>query len=89
MAVRRRSGNFTLNSFYCLQCGEKSMELPRRRGYKYKKFHRKKLWCPKCGTTINHVECRNEGEILEFKENFANGDYVEEAKESIEHIFLI
>lgn len=35
---------------------------------------------------VNHIECRNDKEIEEFKENFAAGAYKEELEESLKVI---
>ena len=69
--------------FFCLNCGNEGIPLIRKNNHFYGKFHRKKLYCLHCKLEVNHMECRSEEEIQEFKENFANGDYIEEAKESI------
>lgn len=74
-----------VHEFYCLNCG-KSVSLPRRIGKGYKKFHRKKLYCPYCQNEVNHVECRDELEAAEFKKRFAAGEFVEEAQASIQRI---
>ena len=53
-------GNLELNSFYCINCGNKSMELPRKRGCRSETFHRKNLYCPHCKLTLNHIEIKND-----------------------------
>lgn len=73
------------NDFYCLNCGNRSMTLPRTRGFLHEKGHRKKLWCCQCGKYLNHIEVNNDEEAFEFKEAFERGDFMEEAAESIEH----
>lgn len=73
------------NDFYCINCGAKGIPIPRA-GNKLKlKGHRKKMYCPNCRHDTNHVECRNMYEVNEFLENFKNGVYIEEAKETLEH----
>lgn len=73
-----------MNSFYCINCGKKTLDLPRNRGFQHEKFHRKKLYCFNCKTEINHVECKNDEEVWDFKEDFLNGNFKEEALESLE-----
>lgn len=73
------------NDFYCLNCGNRSMTLPRTRGFLNGKFHRKRLYCPLCRLDCNHVEVQTDEEAFEFKEAFERGDFKEEAAESIEH----
>lgn len=71
------------HDFYCLNCGKKSIPLSRKVGHQHSKNHRKKLYCPFCKTTVNHIEVRNYDEKEDFLEKFANGEFAEEAKESI------
>ena len=75
-----------VHDFYCMNCGHKSISLARKRGKLHSKFHRKKMYCPYCGNVVNHIEVRNELEEYEIKEMIENGDYVEEAQESMEFI---
>lgn len=82
----RTKTNFKFHSFYCINCGEKIMDLPRTTSHQYQKHHRKVLYCPWCQVTCNAVECRNDSEVFEFKEAFAEGEYKEEAKASQEYI---
>ena len=74
------------HSFYCLQCGRKGIPLARKEGRQHKSFHRKKMYCVFCKEELNHIECKNYAEVLEFRENFENGVYVDEAKESISYV---
>lgn len=76
----------TIHDFYCINCGEKGISLPRKRGRQYGKFHRKKMYCPHCGAIVNHIEVRNDIETWEFKNAFDAGEFEEEAKESLEFI---
>ena len=75
---------FSEHSFWCINCGQRGLPVQRRVSHNHSKHHRKKLWCPNCKMEINHVECRNDDEIYEFKENFKNGVYIDEAKESMD-----
>lgn len=79
-------GKVVEHSFYCIRCGNKGIPLQRKVGYQREKLHRKKLWCPTCNEEINHVECRNYLDVEEFKENFKNGVYKDEAEESLSHV---
>lgn len=75
-----------MHDFYCLNCGQKSLTLPRKIGRQYKSGHRKKLYCPHCHTEVNHIECKNDFDVWEFKQAFEAGEFQEEAKESMEFI---
>lgn len=74
------------HSFYCLKCGQKGIPLARKEGHQHKSFHRKKLFCVFCKEEVNHIECKNYAEVLEFRENFENGVYLDEAEESISYV---
>lgn len=67
------------HSFYCPKCGQKTMVLPRKKSLNKGAFHRKKLYCPWCKQIFNTIECRNDEEVLLFKEKFLNGEFAEEA----------
>ena len=75
--------NFIEADFYCINCGNKTLPLQRHRGHLHGKFHRKKLYCIYCKEEINCVECKTEKEVETFKICFNNGDFINEAKESL------
>lgn len=78
-----RRGAMESHSFYCIKCGNRGLDIPRRVSHQYGKFHRKKLYCIYCKEEVNHIECRNSIEVEEFKENFKNGVYKDECEESL------
>lgn len=80
------SQKFTLNEFYCLNCGELSMSLPRPRGKQHEKFHKKLLYCPKCKIQINHVEVRNDAERIEFFDLYEAGKFETARNESLNFV---
>ena len=74
------------HTFWCIRCGNRGVDLQRKVNHRHGKHHRKKLWCPWCKMEVNHVECRNDWEVEEFKEKFAAGEYKQELKESLNYI---
>ena len=74
------------HSFYCINCGQRGIPLSRPQGFKHEKMHRKKLYCVTCKCEVNHVECKTFDEIEEFRNNFTNGVYKNEAKESLSFV---
>ena len=76
----KRGWRFELHDFYCMNCGQRTMTLPRNVAKKKEKFHRKKLYCPYCQITINQIECRNDWEAYEFKQDFEAGAYKDECE---------
>ena len=77
---------YEMHDFYCINCGRKGLPCQRKMGRMHGGFHRKKLWCYTCKTEVNHVEVRNQEEKEIFMEAFNNGEYKEEANESICHV---
>ena len=72
-----------VSEFWCINCGNKGIPILRGRGRMREQGHRKALYCITCKTVINHVETRNEDEAQLFREEFAEGQYAEEALRSI------
>lgn len=77
---------YARHEFYCIKCGNRGIDLMRKQGHQHKKFHRKKLYCIHCKTEVNHVECKNAEDVAIFKEQFANGDFIEECQESLDYL---
>lgn len=75
-----------IHSFYCLNCGKKAMDLPRKKGHKHKDFHRKKLYCPWCKMEINCIEIKDKTQEEQFKIDFKNGVYNDEKEISLDHV---
>lgn len=74
-----------IHDFYCLNCGN-HIPIPRKTNKMREKFHRKKLYCPFCRLKINMVEIRNFEEKEQFLEDFRNGVFEDEKKESLDYI---
>ena len=81
---RRRSDSYDIHRFFCINCGNEGIPLARKTSLNKAAFHRKKLYCPYCQCNVNHVECRTEEEVLQFKKDFNKKIFKEEAIESIE-----
>lgn len=81
-----RMGAYEAHDFYCIKCGNKGLSLQRKINHKHGKHHRKKLWCPYCKMEVNHIECRNDTEVAEFKEQWIKGEYKTELEESLNTI---
>jgi hypothetical protein len=77
---------YETHDFYCMNCGAKGIPISRRNGRQHEKFHRKVLYCPTCRQTVNHIECRNDQEVEDFKKNFENGVYKDEAEASMAYV---
>lgn len=76
---------FETHTFWCIRCGQQTIPIMRKAGFMHGKFHRKKLYCLHCKAEINCIECRNDNEVWEFKRNFEEGVYKDEAEESLSH----
>lgn len=84
--MARRNNKMVMNDFYCMNCGKKNMTLPRRDSHQHGRFHRKRLYCFYCKEEVNHIECKTYEDVMEFRENFENGVYEDEAKDSISYV---
>ena len=82
----RRNSNIVFNSFYCMKCGNKSYNFTRKKDGQKAKIHRKKMYCPHCRIEVNHVECRNEEDVFQFKQDFEDGVFKEELEKSLEYL---
>lgn len=69
------------HSFWCIKCGNCGLPIYRKKSSLRKKFHKKKLYCIHCGIETNHIECRDDEEVQNFKELFKEGVYLKEASE--------
>ena len=81
-----RRSKVIFHSFYCMKCGNKSYDLPRKKSNQKERFHRKKMYCPNCKTIVNHIECRNEEDVYDFKLDFEEGLFKEEVDESLKFL---
>lgn len=72
------------HSFYCMNCGNKVLDIPRNRGYLKGRQHCKRLFCFNCQVECNCVECYDDEDVFNFKEDFEEGKYKELAAASIE-----
>ena len=77
---------FNEHDFYCIKCGHKGIPLSRKQGHQHERFHRKKLFCIYCQQEVNHIECKTDEDVAEFKRNFENGVYKDEAEESVSYV---
>jgi hypothetical protein len=78
--------NLETHDFYCIQCGKRGIPVVRNKGQQRDKHHLKKLFCLTCQMEINHVECKNYAEVIEFKEKFEKGEFIDAAQESISYV---
>ena len=78
-------GKIDIHDFYCINCGNKAMSCVRPQAHRRERFHRKKLYCPHCKYTLNCVEIKNDIEAYDFKQAFDAGEFIAEARESIEY----
>lgn len=77
---------YDIHKFFCIKCGNEGIPLMRKQGHQHGRFHRKKIYCPNCKVTINHVECKNMEDVEKFKADFAEGVFLDEVEESLAHV---
>ena len=81
-----RKEQYSEHRFFCESCGREGIPIPRKKSCQREKLHRKKLYCPWCKKEVNHIECRTPEEIEEFKKNFEEGVYKDEAETSLDFV---
>ena len=81
--MTRNIKNYRTHDFYCLNCGKRNISVMRPGGFLRERGHRKVMQCPHCKLDVNHLECRNDEDVFNFKIDFEEGKYIQEAKESI------
>lgn len=69
--------------FYCLNCGKRGIDCLRKKGKQKSAGHRKKMYCITCRQICNFYEVHTKEDVIEFKQRYKNGDFIEEAKASI------
>lgn len=77
---------FESHDFYCINCGHKNIPLCRKIGQQREQFHRKKLYCINCRLECNCIEIKNQEEKEKFLEAYNNGEFKQEAADSISHV---
>lgn len=80
---KRSQGQRETHDFYCISCGKKGIPLMRPVYNRKGKSHLKRLYCPNCRHTVNHLECTTLAEVEEFKAKFEAGEYIEEARREL------
>ena len=71
----KQRNNIEIHSFFCTRCGRIGIPIPRKKNGQRERFHKKKLYCIYCRQEINHIECKNTMDEIEFKKLFAKGEY--------------
>lgn len=66
--------SFSIHQFMCPECGKATIPVARRTSQQRSKGHRKWLYCPWCKKQVNTYECRNEEEIITFREKYTAGE---------------
>lgn len=74
-----KNQNYTTSDFFCTQCGERGIPVPRKKGDQREAGHLKKMYCLKCQKKTNHAEVRPFGSYNyeDFKEEFELGRFVD------------
>ena len=76
-----KSNHITISEFYCTQCGQKGIMIPRKANAQREPGHLKNMYCIHCRKENNFVEIRPFGQeylyedfLLEFKNGNFNED---------------
>ena len=63
---------YASSNFYCVQCGQRGLDIWRKKGAEREAGHLKKLYCLHCKKETNHIE------IKEFSQNYTYDDFITE-----------
>lgn len=76
-----RLRHYTINKFYCTNCGTEGIPIARKSSRQREYHHLKKLYCVKCKSEHNHVEIRpfDDYDYEQFYQDFINGEFKEES----------
>lgn len=76
---------YTVNEFYCTSCGNKGIPIWRKRGAEREAGHLKRIFCLKCGKTVNHAECKpfSKYSYEDFLLEFENDNFDEEGNRKL------
>ena len=67
-------GGFTVSKFYCLNCHNEGICIPRNNGRNREPGHLKNMYCIHCKKNFNHVEIRS------FHSDYTYDDFLLEVK---------
>ena len=87
MGKQNRSFDFS-HEFYCCKCGNKGINVARKRNQYRERGHLKKLYCIHCKQEINFCECDGNYTHEDFLFEFKNGNFDQEQnrKETIKEL---
>ena len=66
-----------INEFYCTECGQKGIPIPRCKGNLRNSGHLKKIFCIHCGKETNHVEICGSYCEDDFRKEFEKGRFID------------
>lgn len=64
--------NFSISDFYCTECGQRGISIPRKHGQARETGHIKDLYCIHCKKITKNVEISNGYTYFDFIEDFNN-----------------
>ena len=74
------------HEFYCSQCGQKGIPIPRKKGSERESGHLKKIFCLNCGTERNFCEINPQSQKYTYNDfllEFNNGNFDKEGNRKI------
>lgn len=84
----RGTNNILISDFYCTKCGQKGINVWRKRGSEREAGHLKKLWCFNCNEEVNFCEIKpNSSKYTyeDFKTEYEYGNFNEEGNRNIKY----
>lgn len=66
-----------ISEFYCSECGNKGISIPRCKGNLRNSGHLKKMFCVHCKKETNHAEICGSYYETDFREEFEKGRFID------------
>ena len=71
----RMSSNYVSSTFFCTQCGNRGIPIPRSKDRMREKGHLKRLYCTYCRRVVNHVEISDKYSEEDFRKEYEVGAF--------------
>ena len=71
----RMSSNYVSSTFFCTQCGNRGIPIPRSKDRMREKGHLKRLYCTHCRRVVNHVEISGNYTEEYFRREYEAGSF--------------
>lgn len=85
---KRNLKDYTISDMYCVRCGNRGIDIPRRKGKARESGHLKKIYCLNCKDETNHVEIIGSYSYEDFIEEFKLGRFKDDVRVPIKDLII-